>query len=102
MLLCNCDRALFSHYSFYANFIPVLYSQIQCLPKDLIFDPFLSSSFITSSLKAFVSLLDNQFLNKTLVIRGTKLKELIMNEFGINELEMANDDDEAPCIVDSN
>ena len=99
MLVCNCDRALRTHCEFFIKFIPVLYSQVQSLPRDLVQDPFLSGSFITSSLKAFVSLLDNQELHRALVSRGEKLRNLIRNEFGITEFEMV-DDEEAPCIVD--
>lgn len=99
VLVCNCDRALVTHCEFFIKFIPVVYSHVQSLPKDLIFDPFLSSSFITSSLKAFLSLLDNKTLHKALISRGEKLKTLVKNEFGITEFEML-DDEESPCIVD--
>lgn len=99
VLFCNCDKALFTHTDFFFKFVPVLYSQVLSLPKDLVFDPLLGSSFITSSLKAFLSLLDNTQLDKKLKARGEKLKSLVKAKFSIDEFEMI-DDDEAPCIVD--
>lgn len=99
VLLCNCEQALLEIPSLFIEFIPVLYNQVKNLPKDLIFDPFLSASFITSSLKSFVSMLQDTNLPAQLYQRGCKLYGLLQSEFGIVELEML-DEEEAPVIVE--
>lgn len=98
ILLCNCEEALISFSKFFIDFIPVLYNQVKNLPKDLIFDPFLSGSFITSCLKSLVSVLQDPQLPSQLQIRGSKLSSLLQSEFGIAEFEMLNDE-EAPVIL---
>ncbi|OMJ78819.1 hypothetical protein SteCoe_21303 [Stentor coeruleus] len=98
VLLCNCEQGVREEHQWFSKYIPVLYAQVKSLPKDLVVDPFLSSSFITSSLKSFISIIDDSSLNKTLQIRGEKLKKLVLKEFNISELDMI-DDEEAPSIV---
>jgi A1 cistron-splicing factor AAR2 len=97
VLLCNCEEGLFSLPVFFQTFIPVLYNQIKNLPKDLVFDPFLSGSFITSSLKSFILIIEDSALPSILRTRGQKLKDLIRNEFGVSEFEMLADED-SPVI----
>ena len=100
ILTCNSEQAASTNPNFFIKLVPVLYSEVKNLPKDLIFDPFLSSSFITSSLKSLVLILQDPALPRQLQLRAGKLSDLLRSEFGIFDFEMLNED-EAPVIVET-
>ena len=83
----------------------MIYSEIVSISEDLLEDTFLSTSFISVSLRVisiqnFLELLSDSSLPIKLYNRGQKFKNLLNSRFGIVDKLMQMQDEEAPTIVD--
>ena len=100
VLLTNCDKLIETRPEIFLDFTPVLYYQLQQMPKDFFIDCLSKGNFLHSCLKSYFEIVKevpNESLPlKKLKIRINKLKELIKVYFiGFEDQETEDD----PIIV---
>ncbi|KAK3107844.1 hypothetical protein FSP39_023327 [Pinctada imbricata] len=97
-LLCSCEDALMKHENLFANFITILYFQVQEIPEDFFVDIVSQNNFLTTTLQEFFSNVEGCPLSNTLRKKALRFREHLTQKFKWDFT--SEPDDCAPVVVD--
>jgi A1 cistron-splicing factor AAR2 len=100
-MLCSCDDAVAAKPELFAELLRTFFAQLSQAPSDLFGDDLTDGNFLGSCALGLLEACDAEAAPAKMRKRCGKLRELVLEKFGINTDDLALLGEDAPQIVDA-